>query len=308
MDFHLHPEQPTGAEIIRVIRDQVEDAEQTVRDRTLSARERVHAARIACKKVRAVLHLIRADEPHFYARENAWFRDSARQLSKLRDADVMLATFDALVRRDGRIDRDGFTPLRQELRAHRQATAPAAASAQRWLARFAGRMRQAARRLALWKPRGADFSAVSPGLRKTYRRARRAFAAAYTKPKAGAFHEWRKAAKTHGYQYRLLRGAWPGVMKKWQAEVSVLGDVLGEDHDLSTLHDWLLHGHTTPRADGAVRASIRLIDRRREALHRIAQPIGHRLFAETPKAALRRLERWWQAAHDINSGQRTRGD
>ena len=57
----------------------------------------MHEARKDMKKLRALLRLARGElGEEIFGRENACFRDAARELAGTRDADVMLETLDAL--------------------------------------------------------------------------------------------------------------------------------------------------------------------------------------------------------------------
>jgi hypothetical protein len=79
----------------------------------------VHEARKAFKRLRALLRLAR-DElgDEVYQRENTVFRDAGRELSGVRDAAVLVETFDDVVARygDGLPD-DAFAGLREALAA-----------------------------------------------------------------------------------------------------------------------------------------------------------------------------------------------
>src|SRR3954453_7178467 len=98
----------------RIARERIENALAELRGETDSSpEEAIHEARKDMKKLRAVLRLAR-DElgDDVYRRENACFRDAARKLSGVRDADVMLATFKGV---DG-----SFPQLRASLKEHRR--------------------------------------------------------------------------------------------------------------------------------------------------------------------------------------------
>ncbi len=86
----------------------------------------VHETRKALKRLRALLALLRPELGHRrYARENAALRDCARRLAGARDAEVMVGTLDALVRRHpARLARSAAVrALRAQLQAEREAAA-----------------------------------------------------------------------------------------------------------------------------------------------------------------------------------------
>ena len=79
----------------------------------------MHEARKDMKKLRALLRLVRGElGDRVYAFENTCFRDTARELSGVRDADVMLATLGDLEERYGELPGAG-SRLRPALVAHR---------------------------------------------------------------------------------------------------------------------------------------------------------------------------------------------
>ena len=68
-------------------------------NRALPEPEKIHQIRKRCKKLRAVLRLVRPGLSEFYASENAFFRDAARVLSPLRDTQSVLDAYDGLMKR-----------------------------------------------------------------------------------------------------------------------------------------------------------------------------------------------------------------
>ena len=61
MAFRFQPGSPLGAEIVRVVREQIDAAGEAIADLKPPAAERAHRARVCCKKIRAALQLVR---PH----------------------------------------------------------------------------------------------------------------------------------------------------------------------------------------------------------------------------------------------------
>src|SRR5918997_4732474 len=118
--YRLSPGEPLPDEIRRVARGRIDHALDELRGKSDSTREEaVHEARKDMKKLRALLRLVRGDlGDRVYRRENQCFRDTARELSGMRDADVMLATLGDLEARYGELP-GAAGRLRQALVAHR---------------------------------------------------------------------------------------------------------------------------------------------------------------------------------------------
>jgi hypothetical protein len=144
-----------------------------------------------CKKLRGLIRLVR---PSFkdYQQENTYFRDAARELSYVRDAQWILECFDGLMDhfRD-QVNLAAFDSIRRQLAERRQQVAVDVVGLQERLDEFLGKMREARQRAGPWKIKDNGFSAVAGGLCKTYGRGRHALQAAYGEPSDQSFHEFR---------------------------------------------------------------------------------------------------------------------
>src|SRR5581483_5130016 len=184
-----------------------------------------------------------------------------------------------------------FDSIRAALLAHRHAVMPSPTMFER-IARRCGAQACAVRnRLERWQPEAA-LADVARDFRRSYRRARRAMRRVERRPSPTKYHEWRKAVKTHYYQCRLLRAAWPAAMKAIGAELKALARTLGDEHDAAGLRafvrqlareDQLAAGHETTAAVRELLTAWR--DERRATAHRL----GARLFAEKPRVVAARL-------------------
>jgi CHAD domain-containing protein len=273
----------------RIARGRIDHALDELRGKTDSSpEEAVHEARKDMKKLRAVLRLAR-DElgDEVYRRENQCFRDAARQLSGVRDADVMLGTLKGL---DG-----SFPELRKALKEHHRG-APREDAADEVIATL-----EAARdRVEEWPLESDGFDALAGGLRRIYRRGRRAWQSVEEEPNTEILHEWRKREKDLWYHLTLLRESWPPVLKVTADEAHELSDRLGDDHDHAVLEEWVhdrFDDETLAGFDQAVAA-------RRDVLQREALDLGRRLYAERPGAFVRRLRGYWEAWRPAQSEQR----
>lgn len=287
MSYRLEQYESVGDGVRRVAREQVDKALAEIGDGELGRHETVHQVRKRCKKIRGLVRLVRPRFEETYRRENAHYRDAARTLSDLRDAEAVLETVDGLEERFGdQVRPDVFAAVREPLEAERRRLAddeqdPKHDLEQR-LADFADRLREGRERIAGWdlgEPEDRlGFSLVAGGLGKTYRRARKRMADAWSSPSSEAFHEWRKRVKYHRYHLRLLTPIWPKVTKARYKETKRLSDLLGDDHDLAVLRATL-----EEEGGGAAdeRAALIALSRRRSAeLRAQAWSLGRRLFVE----------------------------
>jgi CHAD domain-containing protein len=300
MAFQIDPEAPVGTGLLKVIRGEIRTLIRTVgRGARGSQRQRVRRARTGCKRIRAALKLFRCSAREFYETYNTYFRDAGRQLSEIRDAEVLLPAFDQLVEHQCTpAQRDGFAPLRLFLVARRRRIAGNPKAVERALSDFIRHMRVALVRLSSYKPAGEDFEVISGGLRLAFARGRRAYRAACRSDRDLDFHQWRKASKVVRYHHRLLRRIWPPDMKALKGSLDDLSGLLGEDQDLSMVSVCLAEGRKVGLNPGRVKAAMRLIAQVHRESRAAAKIKGALLFDPKPGTWLRRIELQWRISCD----------
>jgi CHAD domain-containing protein len=298
--FRLNPAEPVPDEVRRVARGRIDNALEELRGKSDSTREEaVHEARKDMKKLRALLRLVRGElGDRVYNAENACFRDTARELAGVRDADVMLATLADLEERYGELP-GAASRLRPALVAHRfrmsaGSLKPASQAAAETLA-------EARERVADWPLDTDGFEAFEDGLGRSYRQGRRAFRAAEKLGSAEHMHEWRKRVKDLWYHLLLLQDTWKPVMSALADEAHELSDRLGDDHDLAVLLDWAhRHASALDGSDPVLRGFDVILQSRRRELQEEAFAYGARLYADKPSVFVGRLEGWWDASRQLS--------
>ena len=289
MSYRLKLTEPLGDEVRRVAHEQLANAVAGLRDDTADRVTAVHGARKSIKKTRALVRLARPVLPAKARRnENAALRDAGRLLSGTRDADVLHATLDDLAEREvGRVSQGSIALAHEILDRRAQAGPDADADADTGgpAAAAAGALEAVAARVEGWPLDEADADALREAAVEAYRRGRAALEAVRRDPSIEALHDWRKRVKDLWYHQRLLRDLWPAVLKAQAAETKRLSEDLGDDHDLAVLAEAL--GDDSELGP--------LIAERRGELQAHALKLGERVYAESPKAVRRRLERWGAA-------------
>jgi CHAD domain-containing protein len=283
--YRLRHGEPLPDELRRAARGRIDHAIDELRGKTDSTpEEAVHEARKDMKKLRALLRLARGElGRETFARENACFRDAARELAGTRDSDVMLETLAALELPPG-VGWELRKAIQEELARRADDDRKVAARA------AVAVLKEARKRVDEWPLERDSFEALADGLERTYRRGRRALGAAREAPTAETLHEWRKRVKELWYHHTLLRELWPPVMRAVGDEAHQLSDRLGDDHDLVVLAAWV-RGHLEPDPEFSD-----AVIRRREALQGEAFALGSRLYAEKPSAYMRRMKELWEAS------------
>jgi CHAD domain-containing protein len=297
MPYRLLPGEAVAEGLRRIVVEQIDRALAEIDDESLDRHASVHQVRKRCKKVRAVLRLARGTlGGAIYRRENARYRNAAKPLSCLRDAEAHLETYDMLTGGlDEEVDRRAFGPIRLILAERRARLADGEDDLDARLARFAGTLRDGRAAVADWPLRDKGFALVGEGFAKTYKRGRKARREVLDGPDPETVHEWRKRVKYHWYHCRLLRRAWPAMMQVRAAEIKRLADLLGDDHDLAVLSATLERERELFAGVESLGRFRTEMARRSKTLRRKARPLGRRVYAEKTRHLLRRIEVCWKA-------------
>ncbi len=149
-------------------------------------------------------------------------------------------------------------------------------------------------RTAWWSLDADGFAALKPGLRRIYRRGRRRIRAAAADPTTENLHEARKRVKDLWHATQIVRPAYPKRLKALSRRAHDLADLLGDDHDLAVLRDYVDAHPQCFDDESDKRALLAVLDRRREALQRDALALGRKLYADKPGRFVDRIERGWR--------------
>lgn len=273
MSYAIERNETVCDAVVRIAGERVVRAREQLLDPSLTPERRVHEARKRLKEIRAVIRLVRHPLGDRYREDNALFRDAARTLAPLRDADAVAG---ALKKLD--LAENVRAAAEQEL--DRQRDHPPAG---RLIARAAHELAAAHSRIVLWPRMEDSFATLAPGLRDAYRGGRRRMRTAQSDEE---LHDWRALAKRHWYHVQLLRNVAPEVFEPYAEVMHELGDKLGDHHDLHELRERL------PGFGGGVMDAIA---KKQKSLEREAREIGANVYAEPSKAWLARIEKLWNA-------------
>ena len=297
--YRLRPDEPVPDGIRRVARGQLQDTRDDLADPPASQLgEVVHETRKRFKRLRACVRLARdAIGEETYKRENAAFRMAGQRISGPRDAQVLLETLDALLERFAEelpvgVAADLCTRLEQEKQA---ATASLLdGDGDGAIAATLVTVEHALSRTTTWTFAHDGFDALSPGLRRTYRRGRKAMKAARKDPSAENLHEWRKRVKDLWHATELVGDARPKRLEKFAKRTHKLSSLLGDHHDLHVLREYA-EAHPQCFDDEASRQTLlAVLDCRSRRLSEKALARGRKLYKAKPKRFVRDIERGWR--------------
>jgi CHAD domain-containing protein len=279
MSFVLAPNETPGEGLSRVIREQAGKLAAECAEADQDTAAFAHKARVRCKRIRAALRLAKPlMKGKSFARENRWWRDQARLLSELRDAGARIEALDTLRPfLATRIGSEATRRLEERFQRTRKAV-----EAEGSIATFIGQLDARADDLVPALERGAR-SDLAAALGETYRLARKAMGDALEHEDAELLHEWRKQAKYHALQARLMRQQFPDALDRRVAGVRDLAELLGEVQDIEVVRAGAKGWRERPVG------FFEVLEARRKSLVTGARATGAALFSEKPKAWMMEL-------------------
>ena len=252
-----------------------------------------HQIRKGMKRLRALLRLLRSGLGDTYETENAAAREIARLFAPLREADVLVATLDALAAEGDPRGRATLAPLQDWAGARRQEARDALGADEIEHARAL--MESLRKRATAWELEGD--AALTAGLKRTYERARHHHAALQADGgNSVRRHQWRKQVKYHCHHCELLEPAWPDAIGARHALAAEIGEALGADHDMADCRAALARVAEDDPAIAALPLAGTLAERAGAALQLEAMARAPLLFQEKPKRLARRLSGYWDHA------------
>ena len=269
----------------------------------------IHETRKALKRLRALVGLLREElGERQYEREHTILRDAARRLAAERDAEVMIGTLDALLKRHPRkLGRSRpLIELREQLIAERDQAARRALEDRATRGEVMCELSGLRMRAEQWKlPERPGIAVVESDLERVYHQGRERMRRVArgkdahgkdargknTRGKDGAraAHEWRKRVKDLRYAAEMLG------LRPLARRADELGELLGGEHDLVVLTGLLPAAGDAPfkgkRGKQARKALLGKIAQRRRRLRKRALREGERLYRHKPKKFTRRVRR-----------------
>lgn len=120
--------------------------------------EAIHQARKRFKEIRAAVRLVKSElGKEVYKRENNCFRDAGRRLSTVRDAQVLLETFNKLKKHFAEfINPEGFIDLQQVLVEHYNSTTKRAFEEENAVIKVLTDIKNARERIPSWSLESSD--------------------------------------------------------------------------------------------------------------------------------------------------------
>jgi len=302
MSYRIRPGKPLTDEVVRIADRQYRQAIDVLYHEPDGRHEAIHDARKRFKRLRGLFRLVRYGAPEFYADENARLRDTARTLSAVRDATALVEALDRLSVECAQGDNHAtLLAIRHRLAARRDRIAAgqtdlharvsaAIASCEDGIDALSG--------LSLPKGQKKAIGLLAKGAAKNYGRAQDALFRARETGDPADWHDLRKRVKYHWMHMKLLRPAWPGVMKARAEVADLAGDALGDDHDLAVLEE-LIRAEPAEIGNEEEIAILRACMKEHSlALHERIGAIVKHLLHDDEDVVRSRIEALYRAAAD----------
>jgi CHAD domain-containing protein len=212
-------------------------------------------------------------------------RDAGRRLSGARDAQVMLDTLAGLAQHVPAPPPAEARALQVVLEARRDELAAELEGHAGLLGDVAADLEAVRGRVDGWRLRDQSPESVVAGAEAMHERGRLAMRAALRGGDDEDWHEWRKRVKDLWYAGRILEPIAGPQIGGLVQEADRLSDVLGDHNDLAVLLE---------AAEGNPGLQEAIVTRR-DALRRVAAPLGRRLYAEKSNAFAARLEQFLES-------------
>ena len=142
--------------------------------------------------------------------------------------------------------------------------------------------------------RNKGWRAIKTGLNASYSRGLLAWEKARDSASPKKLHSWRKHVKELGYQLALLCKVWPEQIQAMRDQLDLLGEQLGDHHDLCMLRDAANTMGADERGSIDLESLNTLIDQRHAALIVEALALGAVFYAEKLSIFCRRLAIYWK--------------
>lgn len=302
MSFSLDLDRPFAASIRQIGVSQIDRALKVLTPLGEAAPD-VHQARRSFKRIRALLHfakpgLAKRDFTEF----NQRVREIAGRFSGTRDRQVMTETL-AKIEATAEIPEARRTAQRAKLLLQKNGDESPQLMDGAALAhaiKDLHKLRHDFERIPL---KLDSFADLAEGMASVYCGCRDGQATAIYSASDEDYHNWRKYVQRHWRHLLLIRQAWPGMMRAHAAEARELSQILGDDHDLAVLRQFIdaNRKHLGPKSER--HALVAECVRRQAQLRRVAHLTGQRLFAEKPKTLMRRISVYWETAKALAAGE-----
>ncbi|SDR96700.1 CHAD domain-containing protein [Gramella sp. MAR_2010_147] len=294
MEYKLNKDQNFQEEIQLIFEAEVNGCIEALRD--LDIHEAIHDIRKRMKKLRALARLFRDEMGEKeYKALNIRFRDLGREISSLRDLTAHLETLENLKSRYGKyLYKSFFNSVEKNLENEREKLTDELSNKEFFTGYLMEELTSIKSEINQWPVNSNNINIILPSIQRVYERGVKGMKKAYKTQTSEDFHEWRKRVKYLWYQLLLLQDTWPQFFESLEAEVHLLADYLGDDHDLMLFREKVLSEEFDLKDEEQKEMYEALIAEFSDTLRNEAKVKGELIYAENPEDFKNRIGKYTQ--------------
>ena len=298
--FKIRRQQPITGNVMELMYHQMDYIIHLIQPVEEIDHEAVHEVRKSCKRVRAVLRLIRDDIGYSaYYRENRRFRDMSRLLSETRDYEALCHSLDYLRSRevDDKISRV-YSELSAALVHSRDVALNALKKDKKVFQQIEKEIGEARKKINLFSFPSENFEVILPGLVRTHKKWKQHFAVCLGEAHEEMIHNLRKKSKYLMYHMQILKPVFPEIIRGYAGTLKKVSVDLGDHRDLFLLRQQVsgLTKNSYPKTlTDHIDASIEkeMHDKLETALR-----AGRYLYLEKSRPLMDRIHNYWKIYTD----------
>ena len=296
MSYRFYLGENPNDEIKRIIIARLKKSYLAFSDKENDFDYSVHELRKNMKKVRAALRLVRdVTGKDYYIKKNIAARDIARTAAEIRKNDVMIETMHKMKERFNDEEASRFYPsIYQTLEIRHQDLKDKLNREGNFNAQTVLRLHELELEIENLSFEADGFDAFADGLKRVYKRGRKAKQNVMKESSAENYHEWRKRVKYLRYQLHILKNVWYRGLKGYIKELHELSDLLGNDHDLNEFKNQLQHIFHSEEYDKWLNEQEHFIENFSNEKRKEALVLGDKIYVEKPKIFVSRIRKYWE--------------
>lgn len=306
--FSISNSESITGNIHRIFLEQIDYIKKQAEKDQEDVHKSIHEIRKSIKRIRAVLRMIR-DEIGYssYHRENVFFRNLSRNLSDIRNYEVLSGSIHNLqADLSNTIPASVFNSLEQELSRQLEMVSGGQIRLTQLVKQIAGEIENAKARIYDFPIEHDDFRAFEGGLFRIYRQGKRYLRDVRkdSSPSLTQLHNMRKRMKYFWYQVEILQPIFPGLMKAYASTLETITENLGVYHDLEVLQEFL--SETKIISDLQVSEALQeACEAKKTMLLSNIWMMADIAYSEKPRSMVDRLASYWKVyannAYDQNN-------
>jgi CHAD domain-containing protein len=287
MTFALRSKEPIAKGLVRSIGSDIKRALRELD--SLNAEETIHELRKRLKRMRALIRLVRHDiGSKAFRLIDDRLQHSAKQLTDLRDAEVLVQTVDELKNDRGvRIGPNAFQRLREQLVTRHNTAMVDLIQHHDRVCIIRKCLKKARRDIRQWIL-GSGWPLIKHGIMATYEKSQNCQIEAIADPSIENLHSWRKEMKYLWHQIQFIRPLHARRISPLEKSLHDLARTLGDDHDLAILSRAFIDNNDSDLSD-FTRTFAAATRKKRLKLQERAIKLGRKIFKQSSERFERRL-------------------